>query len=299
MRTAAHCLVYLVARAAWAVLALVPLALLRPALEGVAGLVMRLDGRHRAIVADNLGAAFPEWSDVEVERGVREAFRNWGRIGAELLRAREVMAAADTAWVDEAEDVRRRLVAEGRGVLVLTAHTGNFELLARIWGRASAEVVTVFHRPMSNRFVDAFLLRQRAAANVQTLGRGSEVRAAMRVLAAGGVLAVPLDQNQPPGRPGVFVDLFGRPAATATSLARLSLASGAAVLPVFAAWEAGRPVAIVGRPLRPDGAAGSAGRDEALRRLTQAYTREIEAVVRRYPYQWNWAHRRWKTRPDK
>jgi KDO2-lipid IV(A) lauroyltransferase len=184
----------------------------------------------------------------------------------------------------------------GRGLLILTAHIGNFELLARIFGTAVAPVA-VFHRPLGIPEVDGFLIRERQRCGVATLGRGTVVRAAMRILAAGGCVAVPLDQNQREGR-GIFVDVLGHPASTSTLLARLSVASGAPVLPVFAVWKGQTTMPVIGELIAPPSPhPGIGGRDAVLRALTERYSAEIDRVVRRFPHQWNWAHRRWKTRP--
>jgi KDO2-lipid IV(A) lauroyltransferase len=126
------------------------------------------------------------------------------------------------------------------------------------------------------------------------LNRGVTVREALRILRRGGVFVVPLDQNQLPGR-GIFVDLFGRPACTSTLLARLALASGAPVLPVFAAWRGRDTIAEIGVAIETPSSADD--KETLTRALTERYTREIERMVRAYPSQWNWAHRRWKTRP--
>jgi KDO2-lipid IV(A) lauroyltransferase len=172
--------------------------------------------------------------------------------------------------------------------------------LARLWGRATGVEIAVFHRALRNRRIDDFVRRARAACSFRVLNRGVTVREALRILARGGVFVVPLDQNQLPGR-GIFVDLFGRPACTSTLLARLALASGAPVLPVFAVWRGEDTVGEIGAPIETPSTdrKRNAGETAAtIRALTECYTREIERVVCAHPSQWNWAHRRWKTRPD-
>jgi KDO2-lipid IV(A) lauroyltransferase len=181
-------------------------------------------------------------------------------------------------------------------VLALTAHTANFELLARLLGRCGPRRVVIFHRRMANRFVEQLLLRQRDAMNVVTLGRGIVVREALRVLGRGDILVVPLDQNQSRKR-GVFVDFFGHPACTSTMLARLSLATGLPVQPAFAVWNGDQLTAVLGEQIVPPAGLPAAARAHAVMDLTQRYTREVERVIRAHPTQWNWAHRRWKTRP--
>jgi KDO2-lipid IV(A) lauroyltransferase len=302
VRALADALVYAGFRILWAALHAVPSSVLRRGLEAVGHIAWLVDRRHREIVAGNLRTAFPDWSDAERARIERQAFANWGRIVAELVHFERAAALRGTSdpTIQALAAASQPLLSRGRGLLVLTAHTGNFELLARLWGRATGIEIAVFHRAMRNRRIDNFVRQARGACSFRVLGRGGTVREALRILDRGGVFVVPLDQNQLPGR-GIFVDLFGRPACTSTLLARLALASGAPVLPVFAVWRDGDALAEIGAPIEtPRGACELRGseKDVMTRTLTDRYTREIERVIRAYPGQWNWAHRRWKTRPE-
>jgi KDO2-lipid IV(A) lauroyltransferase len=295
----ADAVVYIAFRAVWALLHLFPSGVLRRALEAVGHTAWLVDRRHREVVAGNLRIAFPEWSDEERAKIERQAFANWGRIAAEIVHFERAAArrGRGDATIVALTAASEPLLARGRGLLVLTAHTGNFELLARLWGRATGVEIAVFHRAMRNRRIDGFVRRGRSACSFRVLDRGGTVREALRILDRGGVFVVPLDQNQLPGR-GIFVDLFGRPACTSTLLARLALTSGAPVLPVFAVWHGTDTVAEIGAPIETPGGVHGGDKDVVVHALTERYTREIERVVRAYPSQWNWAHRRWKTRPD-
>jgi len=289
-------LVYSALRGLWALLGAVGLPAARRALEAVGALFARFDRRHRLVVEDNLAIAFPQMDAVVRDSIVAASFRNWGRIGAEAVHGDAIIerARAVPEWKALAAAVEEGR-ASGRGLLLLTAHIGNFEMLARIFGTVVAPIA-VFHRPLGISEVDAFLIRERQRHGVTTLGRGAAVREAMRILAAGGCVAIPLDQNQREGR-GIFIDVLGHPACTSTMLARLCLASGAPVLPVFAVWNGESTTPVIGELFPPPARVGAAGRDEVLRGLTLRYSAEVDRVVRRFPHQWNWAHRRWKTRP--
>jgi len=298
VRAIGDAIVYSCFRVLWALLYAVPSRALRSGLEAVGRVAWLVDRRHRDIVADNLRTAFPDLPDAQRVAIERQAFANWGRIAAELVHFERVAAGrgrGDPTIVALAA-AAEPLLARGRGLLVLTAHTGNFELLARLWGRATGVEIAVFHRALKNRRIDAFVRRARGACGFRVLDRGVTVREALRILQRGGVFVVPLDQNQLPGR-GVFVDLFGRPACTSTLLARLALVSRAPVLPVFAVWRGADTVAEIGAPIDVPVDPGRS-KDALSYALTARYTREIERVVRAYPSQWNWAHRRWKTRPQ-
>ncbi|HXC51954.1 MAG TPA: lysophospholipid acyltransferase family protein [Candidatus Limnocylindrales bacterium] len=288
---------YQALRGVWSVLESASLARARGGLERLADLFARADRNHRRVVEENLEIAFPSMDTVVRDSVVRATFQNWGRIIAEIAHCDDVLDAArlDPDWTS-----LRAAVAEGRasgrGLLLLTAHIGNFELLARIFGSLVAPVA-VFHRSLGVAEIDRFVLSERERCGVTTLGRGGSVRDALRILAGGGCVAVPLDQNQRDGR-GIFIDVLGHPACTSTMLARLSLATGAPVLPVFSVWQGDRTSPVLCELISPpEGRLGGGERESALRDLTERYGREVDRVVRRFPHQWNWAHRRWKTRP--
>jgi len=293
----ANYFVYAGLRGLWAVLGSVSPAAARGALQNVADLFARFDRRHVEVVRENLSIAFPEMDEASVEHLARVAFRNWGRIAAEIIHGRDLVAATPAApWQRVAERAEQARAA-GKGLLVLSAHTANFELLARTWG-VRIGPVAVFHRSIHNDPIDRFVIADRRAMNVTSIGRGASVREALRLIKTGTCVAVALDQNQRPGH-GIFVDMFGRPACTSTMLARLSLATGAPVLPVFGAWHGEHTIPVSGRPIWPPSPAPApADRPKVVRELTQRYTRLIETFVRRHPEQWNWAHRRWKTQPE-
>jgi len=306
-RRAGDLAVYGALRGVWALLHAVRLPAARRALEGVAAVFARLDRRHLHVVEQNLDVAFPQMDKVVRDSILEASFRNWGRIGAEVVHGDAIIKRARTSgeWKAVAAAVAEGRAA-GHGLLLLTAHIGNFELLARTFGSVVAPVA-VFHRPLGIVEIDSFLVRERSRSGVTTLGRGASVRDAMRILAAGGCVALPLDQNQREGR-GIFVDVLGHPACTSTVLARLSLASGAPVLPVFGVWKGEETTPVIGELLMPasrrtaaaDGQpvrVGAAERDVLVRSMTERYSAEVDRVVRRFPHQWNWAHRRWKTRP--
>jgi KDO2-lipid IV(A) lauroyltransferase len=297
LRRAGERAAYLALRGLWSLLGAMPVADARRFLEAVAALFARLDRRHRRVVEENLESAFPGMDPVVRDSVVAASFLNWGRLAAEVIHVDELIEESRRRkeWKALSLAVKEGLEG-GRGLLVLTAHTANFELLARLFGTV-IRPVSVFHRPLGIAEVDGFLIRERERCGVRTLGRGVAVRESLRILAAGGCVAVPLDQNQREGH-GIFVDVLGRPACTSTVLARLSLSSGAPVLPVFAVWNGQGTTPFIGDLVpAPARRPSPSGREAVIRDLTVRYSAEIDRVVRRFPHQWNWAHRRWKTRP--
>jgi KDO2-lipid IV(A) lauroyltransferase len=150
-------------------------------------------------------------------------------------------------------------------------------------------------RPIDNPKIEAMIDRARRSLGNRTIDKTSAARGMLQILRSGGTLGILVDLNTL-DREAIFVDFFGRSASTTFIVAKLALRTGAEVLPVFAPWDEGRKrfELIVDEPLKIE---RTGDEDEDIRRLTQQYTRVVEDYVRRYPEQWLWIHRRWKTRP--
>jgi len=147
-------------------------------------------------------------------------------------------------------------------------------------------------RPMSNPHVDRWVAERRATAGIGTLRADRQVRGVYEALRAQRWVAMVADQDA--RRTGVFVPFMGRPASTASGPARVSLATGAPIVTGYTRREPdGRHVLELEPALEPPGGDG----DAAVLALTAQHTARLEAWVRRYPWNWFWLHRRWKTAP--
>jgi KDO2-lipid IV(A) lauroyltransferase len=150
-------------------------------------------------------------------------------------------------------------------------------------------------RPLDNPWLDAYVLAMRELFGQRIVGKHGAIASMSRVIKSGGCFAVLVDQDA--RHHGIFVDFLGSPAATTSSVATLAHRHGVPILAGFIrrVGSGFRHEVRVAEPIFPD---PSLGRDEDVRRLTQAYTDLIADVVRKNPDQWLWVHRRWKTRPE-
>lgn len=265
---------------------------------GVAGgwLLYRLDGRHRRLVQDQLRMAFPDWPFSRVREVAWNCYANFGRSAAEFARLGRADREAILGWVTvEGREHLDRAVAGGRGVLFVTAHLGNWELMGvvcNLLGYRLFPVARPLDNPWLNRLVDQ--IRSRHGSIVVSKKEESAPRELIQALRDGDCVGILLDQNMAP-YDGVFVEFFGRPACTAKGLALIARRTGAPILPAFIVRETdGRHRLIVQPPVE-------LSRTRDLERdvvtNTARCTAVIEQMVRRYPDQWLWMHRRWKTQP--
>ena len=180
------------------------------------------------------------------------------------------------------------------GVLVLSGHFGNWELLVFAHGKRGYPVHMV-HRAIANPLVDRWLSELRRRAGTRMIRKSAGAGGVLQALHERGLLVLPIDQNSTRGL-GVFVDFFGLAASTNSGMARIALRTDAPIVPAFIVRE-GRsarhrvhvlPILQVERTGDPT---------EDVRRNTQRFTGVFEEMVRRHPEQWLWMHKRWKTRP--
>jgi Kdo2-lipid IVA lauroyltransferase/acyltransferase len=279
----------------WALLRALPLERAVRLGAAAGSLAMALDSRNRPIAMRNLEIAFPE-KDLAARRAIlRDAYRNFGRMAAEWVHffdldpaniERQVTYAGREHW-----DQAIRLSA-GRGILVLTGHFGNFELLS-VGHSLHGSPIAIVQRPNRNPTLDRAVAARRLRHGNLTIARKGAGREVLRLLRQNWMVAVPLDLDV---RHGVFVDFFSQPASTSDALARLAIATRAPVLPAFMVRE-GTSTRHRITILPPIQAVRSSDREAALQRYTQQFTSIIESMIRRHPDHWNWIHRRWKTRP--
>jgi KDO2-lipid IV(A) lauroyltransferase len=252
-------------------------------------------GRLRRTGLRNLELAFPELDLKERRRLLRGCFENLGRllgVFSQFATAdpRTLQSMIDCEGLEHIEAAR----ASGRGVILFTGHVGAWELSSfalSLCGYPLSFLVRRIDNPKIEALVDA----RRERLGNRTIDKRSAAREMLQIMQEGGTLGILVDLNTL-DREGIFVDFFGVPASTTFMLAKLALRTEAAVLPVFAPWDSKRQRFLlkIDEPLSME----RSGDDEAdMRRLTQLFTGVVEKFVRRYPDQWLWIHRRWKTRP--
>jgi KDO2-lipid IV(A) lauroyltransferase len=273
-----------------------PRPLARAAAISLAWTIYTLHVRLRRVGMRNLALAFPNKSHHERARILRGEFTSLGRQLAELCLFPKYTAenVSKVVVYDGFENFQAAL-DRGKGVLFLTAHLGAWELSAFAHS-LHGHPLHVVMRPMDNVLLDRLIRRYRTMHGNTTVDKDEFVRGLLAAMRAGETVGILMDTNMTPPQ-GIFVDFFGIPACTASGMARIALRTDAAVVPGFTVWD---PVLRKYR-LRFDPAVNLVRSGDEVADIfanTSLFTKIIEDYVRKYPEQWLWVHRRWKTRPE-
>jgi KDO2-lipid IV(A) lauroyltransferase len=243
----------------------------------------------------NLEMAFPEQSKGQRRKILLGTFTSLGRQLAEVcLFPRYTRENVTQVIVYDGFENYERAHSRGKGVLYLTAHLGAWELSAFAHS-LQGHPLRIVMRALDNPYLDALIQRYRTMHGNSVIDKDNFVRGLLAAMKASETVGILMDTNMTPPQ-GVFVDFFGIPACTASGLARIALRTDAAVVPGFTVWD---PVLRKYR-LRFEPAVKLIRTQDEERDVvanTALFTKVIEDHVRRYPDQWLWVHRRWKTRP--
>lgn len=188
-----------------------------------------------------------------------------------------------------------RALAKGKGVILVSAHFGNFPMMIVRLACEGYKAGAIM-RPLKDERFERYLSGERDRFRIHTiksLPRKECVVTTIRSLRNNEVIFLPLDQNF--GTGGVFVDYFGRKAATATGPVILAQRTGAALIPCFIIRQPDNRHAIVFEPEVP--LEQGSTEEESIMINVQRLTSVIESYVRQYPAEWSWIHRRWKAQP--
>ena len=255
-----------------------------------------LDKRHRDRALGNLRRSFPDMPERERQQMARRSMQQLVMLFVEVLFTTRLVRIDTIASVMELGnfgEVLRMLMKRDRGLIMLTGHYGNWEVLGYALATLGFETTSVA-RPLDNRYVNDYMLGVRERMGQRIIAKKGATEEVTTVLEQNGVVGFIADQNA--GPKGVFVDFFGRKASTYKSIALLAMQYNVPVVIGYARRVDDR--------FRFEMAAQDIiypedwnAQPDPMRYITQRYTRAIEEFVRKDPGQYLWVHRRWKSRP--
>jgi KDO2-lipid IV(A) lauroyltransferase len=254
-----------------------------------------LASRLRRVAYHNLHLALPGLSKTENRRIVKGVFKNLTRGLAEFSQLPKLTPEniSEVVIFDGFENFARA-ERDGKGVLIVTAHFGAWELSSyafSVYGHPMKFLV----RPLDNAWVDALVMGYRQKSGNVGIDKRNSMRELVRSLRRNETVGILIDQNASRDE-GVFVDFFGIPACTTAGVATLAMRTGAGVVPGLLIWdERLNKHRLRFEPAIEMDATGDFQADVI--RNTSKFNRFLEAEIRAHPDQWLWVHRRWKTRP--
>ena len=265
----------------------------RPAAERLALLAAKvLDvalPKLRRVAMINLAFAFPESGTAAHREITNGVFASIARLFVGLAHFPALNSRNIGEWVGyEGLENYQAAKRAGHGILVATAHFGNWELSAFAHALLT-EAMHVMVRPLDNPLVDRLVEERRASSGNFLIQKRDAARAVLKALRANDAIGILIDQNTTLTE-GVFVDFFGKAACASAAFVKLAYHSEAAIIPGFALWHAEQRKYII-HFLPPVPLSGNLQAD------TQQIHSILEAWIRMFPDQWLWIHRRWKTRP--
>jgi len=253
-----------------------------------------LDKKHRRLAMSNLRTALGGSLPPRVlKKLARASFAHFGLMTAEILKLPrlsdekigKLMRAEGEAHLVKALEL-------GRGVLVFSAHLGNWEIASFALSRFGA--LNVVARPLDNPRLEDEINRLRNRLGAKVIYKQKAGREILQALRRNEIVAILIDQNVL-RREAVFVDFFGLDAATTPGLAAFSLRTGSPIIPVFCLPGSRFSYRLkIGEPVRI-GLSGDVAED--VLKITRHCTKMIENEIRQHPGSWLWFHNRWKTRP--
>ena len=243
----------------------------------------------RRVGLQNLSFAFPSMNSAHKHDLIDGVFASIARLLVSLARFPSFDQASVRQWIGYEGLENYHLAKQaGRGVLVATAHLGNWEFSA-FSHALMTEPMSVMVRPLDNPLIDNMVERRRQSSGNHLIQKKDAARAVIRALRNNEAVGILIDQNTAAPE-GVFVNFFGKTACAGTAFAKFAHHSGAVVIPGFALWNSETNRYVL-RFYPEVEMTGDAAAD------TQRIHAIFEQIIRKYPDQWMWIHRRWKTRP--
>ena len=260
-------------------------------------LIFRFHRKQRRRAVEHVRRSFPDWPERDVLAVAQRSFRHLAYLGLEMMLTTRKMTP--TTWRRHIRfgpnmtQALRLLLENPRGLIMLTGHYGNWEIVGYTLATLGFPTVAVARR-MNNPYLNDHILGIRERTGMKIVDKSGATEAVQDALNRRGVVGFIADQDA--GRKGAFVDFFGRKASTFKIIALMAMEYDVPIV-VGYGRRLDRPFTFELNAERIIQPSEWAGRDDPVLWITQEYTSALERIIRREPDQYLWAHRRWKHRP--
>ncbi len=245
---------------------------------------------------DNLRASFPDKSERWRCQTGRRSFEHIAMLAVDILFIPRLVNKYNRQNYSRYKNIEhiKWLIQEGKGLLLLTGHYSNFEIMGYLLGLFGYNIYSIA-RPLDNRFISKYLYSVRERAGQKIINKKGVSEQMTQLLSSGATLCFIADQDA--GRKGVFVDFFGRKASTYKSIGLLAITNNLPIGVGYSRRVHNRFYFEIGvnRIIFPE---EWQDKDDPLKWVTAEYTKAIEKFAREDPSQYWWLHRRWKHRPQ-
>ncbi len=262
-------------------------------------LFYKIDKKHRKHTLNNLKIAFPTKTENELNDIAIKFYKNLGMVFVEIFRLNKYKESNIDDFVEYDFDQIKNIYG-GQGILLLTAHFGNWELLAKTFGLKGYKG-NVLARPLDNPYIEKILYDLRTASGNKVIyNRENAVKNIIKALNEKEIVGFLPDENASK-RIGVFVDFFGVKACTMPGMANIAAKTKLPIIPAFIVRIKGKDGnyskhrLIIEPPLDIK---YTGDRKTDTMNILKLFNEKIEGIIKQYPEQWFWIHNRWKTRPD-
>jgi KDO2-lipid IV(A) lauroyltransferase len=289
-------LVYLGLRTGVMLIQACPMEVMQAAARVLGWLLFRLDRKHRLRAIDHLTRSFgDEWPEAKIRKTALRCCQHLVMLGIEILSLAKMINRYN--WYRYVElgriDDALRVVLDDRGIIIVTGHFGNWELIGYVIGALGIRTYAVA-RPIDNPYIERWILGTREETGQTIINKFGATDLVVRVIESRQPLCFLADQHA--GRRGVWVDFFGRKASTYRTIALLSLQMNCPIA-VGGAWRLGNRFRFRGEMVDVIDPEDYRDDPDPVTSITARYTKSLENLIRRAPEQYLWMHRRWRDPP--
>jgi len=242
-------------------------------------------GIRKKIARENLNRIYPRLNPDERESVLRDIYKNFGKTAAETYFAdnNKLFSQVRTQGWDNLENALK----QGRGVILASAHIGNWELAGRYI--ASKHNMGVVYKKLRNRYFDAYTLKNRKKYNILQINKKTGLREIIRLLKKNYIITILIDQNA--RKKGIIVDFLGKPASTFPGAAKIALKTRSPIVPAVSFREGKNLILAFDQIVNP---LDYNDLPNPVEKLTSDLNERIAKYILMYPGQWFWVHKRWR-----
>ena len=256
-------------------------------------------GKLRRTGLRNLEIAFPKLSESQRLDILKGSLQSLGRVLGEVSQfgkatSESLRKIIDFELDDESQLLYKRIREENRGLVITTGHLGNWELLVFAFA-ALHEPIAYLARPLDNPLIEELTVKIRTRFGNRPINKANSAMLVIKMLREGDIVGILSDVNAHP-KEGIFVPFFSLSSCTTAGPATFAIRTDSLIFPMFCVYDhEQKKYKVVHGPVIEPSMTGDRSAD--ILTTTAAYTAEIEKIIREYPDQWLWIHKRWKTRP--